>query len=190
MIQRIVDGDSTVLAYDAENRLVSVCQDTDNDASCDIEETIIATFTYDGDGKRVISEMDGETILFVGAHYEVKNPGVSQEVTKYYVAGASRIGTRKYTVPVSMNVEYVIADHLGSSSLTTDANGVKISEMRYKAWGEVRFAWTNAPVDTAPDYELTKYTYTGQYSYMDDPTTEAAEGFGLMYYNARWRPIY
>ena len=31
-----------------------------------------------------------------------------------------------------------------------------------------------------------KYTFTGQYSYMDDPSTQGAEGFGLMFYNARW----
>ena len=29
--------------------------------------------------------------------------------------------------------------------------------------------------------------FTGQYSYMDDPsTTSVTEGFGLMFYNARW----
>jgi RHS repeat-associated protein len=31
------------------------------------------------------------------------------------------------------------------------------------------------------------YTYTGQASYMDDPSTSGVtEGFGLMFYNARW----
>jgi RHS repeat-associated protein len=33
----------------------------------------------------------------------------------------------------------------------------------------------------------TRYTYTGQYSYMDDPGTPGVtEGFGLMFYKARW----
>jgi RHS repeat-associated protein len=32
-----------------------------------------------------------------------------------------------------------------------------------------------------------EYTFTGQMSYMDDPiTSETTEGFGLMFYNARW----
>ncbi len=35
-------------------------------------DTIIAQFTYDGDGRRVKSVIDGETILFVGGHLEVK----------------------------------------------------------------------------------------------------------------------
>ncbi|MBI4761332.1 MAG: RHS repeat-associated core domain-containing protein [Chloroflexota bacterium] len=51
---------------------------------------------------------------------------------------------------------------------------------------EVRYAWT-ASLSTSPAYELTKYTYTGQYSHMDDPATAGVtEGFGLMFYNARW----
>lgn len=50
---------------------------------------------------------------------------------------------------------YLIGDHLGSPSLTTNASGAIVSEMRYKAWGEVRYASGSTPTD---------YTYTGQYS--------------------------
>lgn len=76
-------------------------------------------------------------------------------------------------------------NHLGSTSLTTDKNGVKTSEMRYKPWGEVRSWWTSA-LATTPAYKLADYTFTGQYSYMDDDlSTPATEGFGLMFYNAR-----
>ncbi len=66
----------------------------------------------------------------------------------------------------------------GSTSLTTDANGAKVSEIRYKPWREIRYAWT-VGLTTTPAYELTKYTlrqaqgsaFTGKYSYMDDPST-------------------
>jgi len=71
---------------------------------------------------------------------------------------------------------YILGDHLGSTSIVTDANGTKVSEIRYraaslwdKAWGEVRYESGASP---------TEYTYTGQYSYTAD--------FGLMFYNARW----
>jgi RHS repeat-associated protein len=58
--------------------------------------------------------------------------------------------------------------------------------MRYNPWCEVRYTWTTS-LSTTPAYQLTRYTYTGQYSYMDDPTTAGVtEGFGLMFYNARW----
>jgi RHS repeat-associated protein len=78
---------------------------------------------------------------------------------------------RKYTIPQSTSVEYLLGDHpspplrtsLGSTSITTDANGTKVSEMRYKPWGEIRYSWTSAPA-TTPAYELAKYTFTGQYS--------------------------
>jgi RHS repeat-associated protein len=51
--------------------------------------------------------------------------------------------------------------------------------------GEIRYSWTSNP-STTPAYKLTSYTFTGQYSYMDDPTTAGVtEGFGLMFYNAR-----
>ncbi len=64
---------------------------------------------------------------------------------------------------------YMLSDHLGSTSLMTNASGAVISETRYTAWGEVRYqAGTTS----------TGYTYTGQYSNTAD--------FGLMYYNARW----
>ncbi|MBI5825426.1 MAG: RHS repeat-associated core domain-containing protein [Chloroflexi bacterium] len=69
--------------------------------------------------------------------------------------------------------------------MTTDSTGAKVSEMRYKPWGEVRYSWTNDTLNANPAYALTKYTFTGQYSHMDDPSTPASEGFGLMHYGAR-----
>jgi len=53
--------------------------------------------------------------------------------------------------------------------MVTFANGNVVSQMYYKAWGEVRYASGNTP---------TKYSFTGQYSYESD--------FGLQFYNARW----
>ncbi|MFZ5882665.1 MAG: hypothetical protein ACOYYI_02675 [Chloroflexota bacterium] len=57
---------------------------------------------------------------------------------------------------------------LGSTSLTTDSNGAKVSEMRYKPCplrytsgmlreGEVRYTWT-AGLTTTPAYRLADYT--------------------------------
>ncbi len=148
-----------------------------------------ASFTYDGDGKRVKSvlttNLSTSTTIFVGNHYEITD-GV---VTKYYFAGATRIAMRKYTIPSSMAVEYFLSDHLGSTSLTTDSAGAKISEIKYTPWGELRptLVTVTPPADISPAYALTKYTYTGQYSYMDDPTTSGVtEGFGLMFYQSRF----
>jgi len=75
-------------------------------------------------------------------------------------------------VRVNGTLSYLLSDHLGSTSLTTDANGAKTSELRYTAWGEVRY-----PLDKH-NPGPSKYTYTGQYSNADD--------FGLLFYGARW----
>ncbi|MBV6465803.1 MAG: hypothetical protein PGMFKBFP_01088 [Anaerolineales bacterium] len=165
---RHIGNDTFHLIYDAENRLVEVKKNV----------TTIAEFTFDGDGKRVMSVIDGETIRFVGGYYERKG----SEITKYYMAGAARVAMRKYTIPQSMTVEYMLGDHLGSTSITTDSNGAMVSEMRYKPWGELRYTWTDAPASTSPTYEPTRYQYTGQYSYDVE--------FGLKYYGARFYDSY
>jgi len=108
------------------------------------------------------------TTYFVNNYYEVTN-GV---VTKYYYAGTQRIAMRKngtLTFMVSTSSTQRLADHLCSTSLTTDSAGNVISELRYKPWGSVRYtAGTTS----------TKYQFTGQYSYAAD--------FGLLYYGARF----
>lgn len=157
---RQVGGETFTLVYDAENHLVEVKKNG----------TTIATFSYDGDGKRVKSVMDGETTLFVGEHYEEV---VGGSVTKYYNAGKTRVALRK-----DGTLSFILGDHLNSSSLTTNASGIKTAVLQYKAWGEARYWFNSLP---------TRHTFTGQYSYMDDPATSGAtEGFGLMYYGARW----
>jgi RHS repeat-associated protein len=148
--RRTIGADVFDLAYNAENQLVEVKKNN----------TSIATFVYDGDGKRVKSIIGAETILFVGAHYEIANGNAA----KYYLAGSQRIAVRK-----NGTLSYLLADHLNSTSLTTDASGNVMAELRYKAWGEVRYT---------SGTQQTKYTYTGQYSNVND--------FGLMYYGARW----
>jgi RHS repeat-associated protein len=122
--------------------------------------SLSAQFSYDGDGRRVMSAINGVTTVFVGGHYEVTGGAV----TKYYFAGASRVAIRQ-----NGTLYYLLSDHLGSTSLTTDASGVKVAGLRYNAWGSVRYADGATP---------TKYTFTGQYSHTAD--------FGLMFFNARW----
>ena len=99
------------------------------------------------------------TTYFVGAHYEV----TGSTITKYYYAGAQRIAMR-----TNGTLNYLLGDHLGSTSLVTDSAGNKTSEQKYKAWGETRYTFGS---------EATKYQYTGQFSYTSD--------FGLYFYNAR-----
>jgi hypothetical protein len=106
------------------------------------------------------------TTWFVGNMYEVTDGAV----TKYYYAGGQRIATRS---GVNGALSYPLGDHLGSTSLTTDAAGMVTGEMRYNAWGSVRY--DSGSIST-------RYQYTGQASYATD--------FGLLFYQARWYDPY
>ncbi|MEW5960980.1 MAG: RHS repeat-associated core domain-containing protein, partial [Chloroflexota bacterium] len=66
-----------------------------------------------------------------------------------------------------MVVYYLHGDHLGSVSLTTDTEGAVVSEGRYLPYGEERWVEGATPTD---------FGFTSQ----------RAEGFGLMDYNARY----
>jgi RHS repeat-associated protein len=150
MTYKLAAGDAKVFTYDAENRMVEARKNG----------AVIATFTYDGDGNQVKAVENNVTTLYVGGHYEVSG----NTIKKYYTAGGTRIAMRD-----NGTLRYLLTDHLGSTSVVADANGTKLSEMRYKPWGEVRFTSGTMPTDR---------TYTGQRSEMDT--------LGLMFYQARF----
>ena len=158
-----------MLSYDAENRLVGVKK---NDVS-------IASFVYNGDGARVkgvITETQTTTTLFVGGYFEWT--GSKSTMMRYYTAGGTRLALRVGDGTGSSGLSYVFGDHLGSTSVTYRISDTLTTRQLYKAWGEPSYASASLP---------TKYTYTGQYTHMDDLATGGVtEGFGLMFYNARW----
>jgi hypothetical protein len=41
----------------------------------------------------------------------------------------------------SWEVNFLLSDHLGSTSTTVDSSGVLIADLRYKPWGSKRYAW-------------------------------------------------
>ncbi|HPO87652.1 MAG: RHS repeat-associated core domain-containing protein [Anaerolineales bacterium] len=87
---------------------------------------------------------------------------------------------KKYIVPQTTTLTYLVGDHLGSTSLAVDTSTGDVVQTRYKPWGEVRFTTANTTLPT-------RYTFTGQYSYVSDDATDLGNaGFGLMFYNARW----
>ncbi len=101
------------------------------------------------------------TTVYVGAHYE-KNV-TANTTTSYYYLGSQRVAQRAGGV-----VYYLHADHLGSASLTTDAGGNKVGELRYLPYGETRTIW---------GITRTNRRFTGQIE-------DAA--IGLYFYNARY----
>ncbi len=107
----------------------------------------------------MIGTVNGVTTYYVGQHYEVK----SSVVTKYYFAGATRLAVR-----TGGTLSFLLGDHLGSSSVTTDANGAPTASALYKAFGETRYSLGNLNTD---------YHFTGQ---RDEVS------LGIYWFQSRW----
>jgi RHS repeat-associated protein len=131
----------------------------------DVGGVHIATYTYDRDGNRVKKEENGETTVYIGKYYE-KNVTTGTE-TLYYFLGNKPVAYQVNST-VSSDMRYLHQDHLGSTSIVTDANGDAVFERSYDPWGNIRVASGTADMDRL---------YTGQ---RFDATT------GLYYYNARY----
>jgi|GEM_PF-6900545 len=84
MTSRIEEGEAQLLIYDQENRLVQVRRGDD---------TVIAIFTYDGDGQRVKATVNGTTTVYVGNYYE--QGGAPSASTTTSTAAASPCGWAK-----------------------------------------------------------------------------------------------
>ena len=91
------------------------------------------------------------------------------ETRKYYLFGAQRVAMRVVAGTESA-VYYLHRDHLGSTSLTTDATGAIMSQARYTPFGEVSWEGGTEPSPT-------DFGFTGQRrdSYIN-----------LLDYGARW----
>jgi RHS repeat-associated protein len=111
--------------WDAANRLVAVKQGGNT----------LASFTYDGNGRRATKTAGGATLTYVydGAQFLEERP--SAGATKRHVYGPgidqplaqAQGGTTTYTV----------ADHLGSVVRATDAAGAPTLTREYDPWGNL-----------------------------------------------------
>jgi RHS repeat-associated protein len=88
----------------------------------------------------------------------------------YYYAGTQRIAQRIWNSSGS-TLNFLLSDHLGSTRQVIDADGNRVEEIQYKAWGETL---------TQTGSDATRRKYTGQVE------SEA----GLYFYNARYYDPY
>ncbi len=147
--RRLQSGGSTYTqTWDHDNRLATV---TVNGQT--------TTFTYDGNGALVKKEAGGVTTVYVGNHYEKQG----SSVVKYYFFNGQRVAMRKEGV-----VQYLVGDHLGTTSVVLNADGSLHSEARHRPYGEER--WSSGTVPT-------EYRFTGQ---------RLEVGLGIYSMGARW----
>jgi RHS repeat-associated protein len=157
MTSRTAGGVTYIMTYDAENHMTGVSG-----------TGLTASFTYDGDGRRVKSTINGSSSIYIGNYYAVLANG---DTVKFYYAGSVLVARRQ-----GETLQYFLTDHLGSTSITVGADGLKAAELRYKAWGEIRHTENSTP---------TSLRYTGQ---KQEPALGGADG--LYYYGARWYDPY
>jgi len=132
---RVISGTTYTLGYNAENQLTSVGGGA------------TASFVYNGDGQRVKSTVAGVTTVYIGNYYE----WTSTTSRKYYYAGAQRLAVRAGAGTLS----FLLGDHLGSTSITANSTGGFVAEVRYKPWGETRYASGTTPTTYRyPDHRL------------------------------------
>ncbi len=140
--------------------------DVENHLTSDSNGANSVTFTYDGDSKRVKKVDNGVTTAYIANLYEWKSSG---GVVKYYYAAGKRVAMR--TSSSIWDVSYLFGDHLGSTSLATNAYGYQTSRLSYKPFGGT--AWFTAVLPT--DYGFTGQRYEGTTGYIYD--------FGARYYD-------
>lgn len=107
-----------------------------------------------------------DTVVYPNKYME-KNVTQNQ-TTLYYYFGGQMVALKK-----GSTLEYLHADHLGSTSVTTDTSGAVTSRTRYKAFGEVL---TTGGQETTGTLN-TEHKFTGQ---IFDTGTD------LYFYNARY----
>ncbi len=122
-----------------------------------------ALLYYDGTGARVKKQTGTTSTIYIGKLYEKRGT----TTTRYIFAGTTRIASI-VTSGSTDNTYYYHQDHLGSSSVITNASGTKVEEVHYYPFGETR-------------------TDTGSYKVSHKFTSQELDiETGLYYYNARY----
>ena len=118
-------------------------------------------------GQRSIKTEGTKTTYYFFSDFEQEyTAGTLTNTFKYYSANNQKIAQRSTAGPNS-GTNYILSDHLGSSTVLTNTSGTVIRTQSYKPYGAD---------DAVTGTGMTKYQYTGQ---------EKDTG-GLYYYNARY----
>jgi len=143
MLTRTVGSTIYAQTFNAENKLASVTWPGHS-----------VSFTYDGDGERLLKTEDGVTTVYLGNYYEK----TGSAVTKYCLFGDERACpecNRRVAMRDSSGVKYFHSDQLGSANVTTDSNGA-VYQIRHHPYGSER--WSSGLDATDYDFILIRGT--------------------------------
>jgi len=122
-----------IIAYNFENMPTSITS-----------ANSVVNYTYDGNGKRVKKALPTSATVYIDNLYECSNGYCDKHI--YDGNGRIAIETESQTF-------YHHSDHLGSTSIVTNASGNKLESIAYYPFGETRL--DNSSV-------FLNYKYTGQ----------------------------
>ena len=142
-------GAGRTITWDAENRPTRI-----------VKGGVTTTFVYDGDGGRVKKRVSTTTV-YIGQLYVCKGTACARLI----YAGAQRVAMVQVG---SGSTSYFHADHLGSTSVLTNASGTAEEHNSYEPYGDLH-------THTGTSDEV--YKYTGQER---DASTD------LYFYQARY----
>ena len=126
------DGNGNMLTRKENNVTYTQTWDEENRVKTITGNGQTATYYYDGDGVRVKKVQNGVTTVYVNGFFE-KNT-TTGEATSYYYAGTTRVAVRSST----SGLKFLHADHLGSTTVTTDLSANVVGQQRYYAYGQPR----------------------------------------------------
>ncbi len=107
-----LDAENQRFVFDAENHIKEFFRGANQSLNAD------ATYSYDGDGKRVKKKADGVETIFV------------------YNASGQLVAEYSTQISTAPKASYLTADHLGSPRIATDGIGTVISRHDYLAFGD------------------------------------------------------
>lgn len=106
-----LDAENQRFVYDAENHQTAFFKPTNSSQTAD------ATYSFDGEGKRVKKETSTEITIFV------------------YNGGGQLVAEYSTQISQTPKLSYLTADHLGSPRIITDETGAVISRHDYTGFG-------------------------------------------------------
>jgi YD repeat-containing protein len=142
------------IEWNAENRLTAVKQGGNP----------LATFTYDGKGRRAAKAAGGVTTTYIYDDVQFLEERPSAGTTKRYVYGAGIDQTLAQIVGATTT--YNVADHLGSIARATDSLGAPTLTRQYDPWGDpIQGSTTSGYAFTGREWdsETSLYYYRARY---------------------------
>ena len=145
----MTSGAGRTITYDYEDRPISITQNGTT-----------TTMLYDGDGGRVKKTVaDGNmttATTYIGKLYVCDGTSAPLSCAKMIFSGGQRVAMKQ----ANGTIDYFHPDHLGSTSVLTNASGVSEQELAYHPYGETRVN-TGGSSATVEEWKLEVGTFAG-----------------------------